>query len=104
MAVCVTLATTQGPDPVVDSHGNASYAWFTVDPSTTDLSQCPYVLQTYGEIQAGTGAETFFGSVLSMSSESALQVSGAVGLLWAAAFVIRELTRFLRSREYAEDD
>lgn len=65
-----------------------------LDPSVTNPSTCEYVVET--------GAESFYGSILTMTPEQALQVSGAVCFLWASAWVIRELIRFLRGKSYDE--
>jgi hypothetical protein len=67
-----------------------------LDPSVTNPTTCAYVVET--------GAESFMGSLLTLTPEQALELSGAVGLLWAVAWVIREVVRFLREKENVSDD
>lgn len=56
-----------------------------LDPTATDLSTCPYVVQD--------GASTAWQELGNLSIENAHVVGMSLGLLWAGAFTFRLLAR-----------
>lgn len=56
-------------------------------PAVTDVTTCAYVVHT--------GVEEAQGSLLSMTPDDAMQITGAVFALWSAAWVIKQAIRVL---------
>ena len=68
---------------------------FGPDLTATDMSTCSYVVLS--------GQDSLNG-LWSLTPESALQISGAIGLLWGFAWVIRQVAQYFRSKENVEED
>jgi hypothetical protein len=60
-----------------------------LDPSQTDPAVCAYVIES--------GQESVLGSLGTMTTDDALVISGAVALLWALAWGLRQVAHSLFS-------
>ena len=67
-----------------------------LDPTVADISTCAYAVST--------GGEAALGSLLAMSPDDALVISGAVCLLWSMAWAIKQVARSLNTGNQNELD
>lgn len=67
-----------------------------LDPSVTDSSTCPYVVET--------GGESGLSSLLSITASEAGLLSVAIASLWALAWGIRQLGKFISFEERSQDE
>lgn len=67
-----------------------------LDPSVTDPTTCPYVVET--------GSESGFASLFSITPAEAGLLAVAVSSLWALAWGIRQLGKFISHEERSQNE
>lgn len=72
----------------VAAHSSGGQLFLTLDPARTDLSTCAYLIED--------GASNAWRELGNMSTENAIQIGMAVGLVWAGAWGIKQLVRTIR--------
>lgn len=67
-----------------------------LDPSVTDPTTCAYVVET--------GSEAGISSLFALTPSDASQIAGAIAVVWAGAWGIRLLGKFLSHEERYQDE
>jgi len=66
-----------------------------LDPSVTNPSTCPYVVET--------GTESALGSLAALTPEDAVVISWSVGALWVVAWGIKQAARIFMENQNVQD-
>jgi hypothetical protein len=68
---------------------------YVIDPQPTDLSGCTLVGGSYSELGS---------SVWDITAEQGAQIAGSILLLWALAWVFRQVAQFLKTFDEEKHD
>ncbi len=60
-----------------------------LDPSVTNFSTCPYVVET--------GTDSLIAQLSELTPENAVAIASAIALVWSVAWGFRTLAQFLQS-------